>query len=136
MRAIILLFIVISLNLSAKETAIFAQVFTDKGCGPDTQKDENGSFFVRPPHYNQQWNGDTLILECYVNENCAAKIENFGYSVENNILRLRYKPYIFGDSANCMCDHKLIYEISGLEKKTYTIILENIDSTISKIFKK
>jgi len=123
-KTVLILFLLFALNCPVKNAMVFAQSFIDKGCG-GKQEVENAS----PPGIStcsQQWKGDTLVLNCDIYENCEAKIENYGYSMNGNTINLKYKAHISGAPANCNCNHKVIYEIGDLVKKTYTVVFENI----------
>ncbi len=71
---------------------------------------------------NEEWNDDsTLIVEGYVKTLCGGAKIYGDYSVDGNNLILKYEIKTGNEVTNCNCPHKVIYEISNLEKKDYSI---------------
>ena len=79
--------------------------------------------------FNHTWVSDnTLVVEGYVNTFCGGAIIKGSYLIEGNDLILEYDIKITGAITLCNCPHKVIYEISELEKKDYNIILRQLAS--------
>ncbi|MDD4955337.1 MAG: hypothetical protein PHP17_04785 [Candidatus Omnitrophica bacterium] len=108
----------------AKGAVVFAQSFVDNGCGGKQEAENAAPAGI--PACSQLWKGNILVLDCDIYENCEAKIESYGYSMDGDTINLKYKAHVLGAPANCNCNHKVIYEIDGLVRKPYTVIFENI----------
>jgi len=78
-----------------------------------------------PPHdgiLNKTWtNGNTLIVEAYVKTFCGGATITGDYTLEGNNLILKYRVKAEGPVTMCNCVHKVVYEISNLEKRNYSI---------------
>jgi hypothetical protein len=71
---------------------------------------------------SQNWkNNKTLIIEGYVKTYCGGAEIDGDYNLEGNNLILKYKIKTGDAVTSCICAHKLIYEISNLKHKDYSI---------------
>jgi hypothetical protein len=66
---------------------------------------------------------NTLVIEGYVKEACDGATFTGEYSVTEDRLILTYKVNIGEVVTPCLCTHKIIYKISGLERQNYSISL-------------
>ncbi len=75
---------------------------------------------------NKNWKDpNILVVECYVKTFCGGS-KIFGeYELNGSSLVLMYQEEIEEIVTSCNCVHKLIYEISGLENKDYSVSLVN-----------
>lgn len=71
---------------------------------------------------NKSWKDeDTLVIEGYVKTFCGGATIIGDYVLEGDNLILKYDIEVEGPVTMCNCVHKVIYEISNLEKKDYSI---------------
>ena len=73
---------------------------------------------------NQEWkDNQTLVVNGYVQTYCGGVKFLGDYSIDGNNLILEYKRLVGNIITECVCPYKLIYEISNLEKKDYSVSL-------------
>jgi len=67
-----------------------------------------------------------LSVVAYVRTYCS-KVEMTGdYEINGNTLILKYR-ITWGDAfSRCMCAHKLVYDLTGIEKKDYNVTIERV----------
>ena len=71
---------------------------------------------------NNEWvNEDTMLIEGFVKTYCGGAEITGDYGIEGNNIILKYNIEIGQAITRCICLHKLIYEISNLEHKDYSI---------------
>ncbi len=66
------------------------------------------------------WEGDDLIVRGYAVPNCGTSWMFGDFHLSGDHLSLKYKP-IMPALAACVCAYDVTYQISGLEKKEYTL---------------
>jgi len=70
----------------------------------------------------QTWiDEDTLKVEAYVSTYCEGGKITGDYIIDENDIVLKYDVKKIIGVSKCDCPHKVIYEISGLEKEDYSI---------------
>jgi len=78
-----------------------------------------------PPHegiLNKTWmDGSTLVVEAYVKTFCGGATITGDYALEGDNLILKYRVKAEGPVTRCNCVHKVVYEISNLERRNYSI---------------
>lgn len=118
---VIIFFIVIYVNLSPKTPVSlfnpnlnFSTGLCDSNIDPDSQPIAG--------ILSQTWkNQNTLVVEGYVKTVCGGATITGDFTLEGNNLTLKYNIKT-GDSVTmCNCPHKLIYEISDIENKDYSV---------------
>jgi hypothetical protein len=79
----------------------------------------------RPPRegiLSSKWTSqNTLYIEGYVKEARDGVTLTGDYQIRGDKLILTYKVHIGTVVTPCLCTHKIVYEISGLEHKDYSI---------------
>ena len=66
-------------------------------------------------------NQNTMVVNGFVKTYCGGANISGDYSIEGSSLTLKYKIKTAEAVTSCICAHKLIYEISNLEKKDYSV---------------
>jgi hypothetical protein len=73
---------------------------------------------------SQEWrNSDTLIVEGYVKTYCGGADIYGDHTIGGKNIILKYKIEPGDVLTPCLCSHKIIYEISNLRKKDYSVSL-------------
>lgn len=73
---------------------------------------------------SQEWKDNVLIVKTYLKTYCGGANITSDFNIEGSNLILNYNIKTEGPVTSCLCPHMLIYEISNLEHKDYTISIQ------------
>ena len=94
--------------------------FSGEGC------DSNIDPYTSPHEgiLSQEWSApDTLVVKGYVKTYCGGAEIIGDYRLDGDHLTLLYHIKVKGAVTACNCTHRIVYHISGLEQRPYSISL-------------